>query len=112
MKRVIIDTDPGIDDTAAIFFALTCGALRVEMLTTVFGNATVDKATRNALRILAAAGREDIPVYRGAGRPLLREPRIGSGIHGEDGLGDVYTDEPRAAAREGRAVERMIEHVM
>jgi inosine-uridine nucleoside N-ribohydrolase len=112
MKRVIIDTDPGIDDTAAIFFALTYGKLRVEMLTTVFGNATVDNATRNALRILEAAGREDIPVYRGVGSPLLREPRIGSSIHGDDGLGDVYTDAPRTSAREGRAVERMIEHVM
>jgi len=112
MKRVIIDTDPGIDDTAAIFFALTCGKLRVEMLTTVFGNATVDKATRNALRVLEAAGRSDIPVYRGAGRPLLREPHIGSSIHGDDGLGDVYTDEPRTRAGQGRAVDHIIEHVM
>ena len=61
VKRVIIDTDPGIDDTAAIFFALTCGVLRVEMLTTVFGNATVDNATRNALRILEAAGARGHP---------------------------------------------------
>ena len=112
MKRVIIDTDPGIDDTAAIFWALTCGTLRVEILTTVFGNATLDNATRNALRVLEAAGRSDIPVYRGAGRPLLREPRLGSSIHGGDGLGDVYTDEPRTPAGDGRAVERMIEHVM
>src|SRR5205085_147125 len=56
--------------------------------------------------------REDIPVYRGAGSPLLREPRIGSSIHGDDGLGDVYTDEPRTPTGDGRAVVRMIEHVM
>ena len=112
MKRIIIDTDPGIDDTAAILFALTSGAVRVEMLTTVFGNATIENATRNALRILEAAECDDIPVYRGAGRPLLREPRIGSNVHGSDGLGDVYTDAPRTRVREGRAVERMIEHVM
>lgn len=111
-KRVIIDTDPGIDDTAAIFFLLTSGAARIEMLTTVFGNATVENATRNALRVLEAAGCADIPVYKGAGRPLLSEPRIGSGVHGEDGLGDVYTGEPKAQAADGRAVEKMIEHVM
>ncbi|MCC6174244.1 MAG: nucleoside hydrolase [Chloroflexi bacterium] len=112
MKRVIIDTDPGIDDTAAIFFALTSGALQVEMLTTVFGNTGLENATRNALRILEAAGREDIPVYRGAARPLLREPQIGSSIHGDDGLGNVYSGEPKTRARPGRAVERIIEHVM
>lgn len=112
MRRVIIDTDPGIDDTAAIFFALTSPELRVELLTTVFGNAELEHTTRNALRILEAAGREDIPVYVGAGRPLLREPRYGTLVHGADGLGDVLTDEPKTAPASGRAVEQIVEQVM
>ena len=70
MKRVIIDTDPGIDDAAAIFLALGSPELQVDALTTVFGNTAVEQCTVNALRILEAAGRADIPVYQGSGRPF------------------------------------------
>jgi inosine-uridine nucleoside N-ribohydrolase len=112
VKRVIIDTDPGIDDAAAIFYALTSGALRVEALTTVFGNTRVEHTTPNAVRLLEAAGRADIPVYAGAGKPLLREPFLGTHIHGEDGLGDVLADPPRGAPAEGRAVDQIISRVM
>lgn len=113
MKRVIIDTDPGIDDTAAIFFALTSGALQVEMLTTVFGNVAVEQATRNALTILEVAGRNDIPVYQGAGRPLNGEtPRYAPHIHGANGLGDVAVEPPRGAPSAGRAAERLVEAVL
>ena len=67
--RVIIDTDPGLDDTAAILFTLACPDLvTVEMLTTVFGNTAIEHCTRNALTILDAADRTDIPVYQGAVR--------------------------------------------
>ena len=90
MKRVIIDTDPGIDDAAAIFFALNSPEIRVEALTVVFGNVALDQCAENALRILEAAGREDIPVYKGAGRPFgLGEPDFARYIHGSDGLGDA-----------------------
>ena len=91
MKRVIIDTDPGIDDAAAILFALASPELTVEALTTVFGNGPLEMSTTNARRILQAAGRTEIPVYQGAGRPLLREPNAGWAlhVHGPDGLGDA-----------------------
>ncbi|PKB78678.1 MAG: hypothetical protein BZY88_17205 [SAR202 cluster bacterium Io17-Chloro-G9] len=91
MKRVIIDTDPGIDDAAAILMALACPELSVEALTTVFGNGPVDMCTDNARRILLAAGRSDIPVYKGAGRPLLRDPNNGWAlhVHGPDALGNL-----------------------
>ena len=59
MKRVIIDTDPGIDDAAAIFLALGSPELQVDALTTVFGNTAVEQCTVNALRILEAARRAD-----------------------------------------------------
>ena len=89
MNRVIIDTDPGIDDAAAILMALASPEIEVVALTTIFGNASVEGCTANARRVLAAAGRSDIPVFMGVGKPLLRPPNEGwaSHIHGGDGLG-------------------------
>lgn len=112
MKRVIIDTDPGIDDTAAIFFALSSGKLQVEALTTVFGNVNVEYCTRNALKILEVAGRSDIPVYRGASRPLVREPRFAPHVHGENGLGDILFEPAKAAPASEKAVEAIVSRVM
>ncbi|MFQ6030967.1 MAG: nucleoside hydrolase [Dehalococcoidia bacterium] len=91
MKKVIIDTDPGIDDAAAIFLALASPELSVEALTTIYGNGPVESCTDNALRLLHAAHRRDIPVYPGVGKPLLREPTSGwaSAVHGADALGDI-----------------------
>lgn len=94
MKRILIDTDPGIDDAAAILMALASPELEVVALTTIFGNSSVDVCTANARRVLEAAGRSDIPVYMGAGKPLLRPVNEGwaAHIHGGDGLGDVVSD--------------------
>ncbi len=111
MKRIIIDCDPGVDDAAALLFALASPELNVEAVTTVFGNGPVDACTANALRILAAAGRADIPVYRGAGRPLLREPNPGwaSQVHGTDALGNLAAGpmewDPGRVENESAAVE-------
>ncbi|SVC79935.1 uncharacterized protein METZ01_LOCUS332789, partial [marine metagenome] len=74
MQRIIIDTDPGIDDAAAILMALASPELSVEAVTTIFGNGPVDMCTVNARRVLSSAGRTDIPVYQGAAKPLLRPP--------------------------------------
>ena len=94
MKRVIIDCDPGIDDTAAILLALASPELEVVAVTTTYGNASVETCTANARRVLTAAGRSDIPVFMGAGKPLLRPANEGwaSHIHGGDGLGGVIGD--------------------
>ena len=88
-KRVIIDTDPGVDDCAAILLALASPELQVEALTAIYGNGSMPQCATNALRILAVAGRTDIPVYPGATRPLLRSPNEGwaAHIHGDDALG-------------------------
>lgn len=90
IRRVIIDTDPGVDDTMAIMLALASPELRVEGLTIVFGNVGVEQCARNALAILEVAGRADIPVAVGAGKPLVR-PYHGHGslVHGRDGLGET-----------------------
>ena len=68
-RRVIFDTDPGVDDAMALFFLLQSPELELEAVTTVFGNVDVEQTTRNALILLDVAGRADIPVARGrAGR--------------------------------------------
>ena len=106
MKRLIIDTDPGIDDAAAILMALASQELEVVALTTIFGNSSVEVCTANARRVLAAAGRSDIPVYMGAGKPLLRPANEGwaSHIHGGDGLGGI-AGEDSAPSANGEPVE-------
>lgn len=71
MQKIIIDTDPGIDDAIAILLALSAKQeLEVLALTTVNGNVGLDKVTKNAFRILEIAGRNDIPVYKGSAEPL------------------------------------------
>ena len=88
-KRVIIDTDPGVDDCAAILLALASPELQVDALTVSYGNGSMPQCAANARHILAAAGRADIPVYAGATGPLLRRPTAGwaAHIHGDDALG-------------------------
>lgn len=88
--RLIIDTDPGIDDAMAIFYALAAPELDVIGLTTVFGNHHTDMCTTNALRLLDIAGRPDIPVAQGAARPLAQDYHGPvTFVHGDDGQGNV-----------------------
>lgn len=93
---VIIDTDPGVDDLFAILSALGSRRLRVQAITTVGGNVGLDQVTRNALGILAMAGRPDIPVYPGAAGPLAAPARTASEVHGDDGLQGLQLPEPQA----------------
>jgi len=84
---VILDVDPGHDDAVALMLA--CGAPELEVLavTTVAGNAPLEKTTRNALRTLSLIGRTDVPVAAGASSPLQRSLHTAEDIHGESGLG-------------------------
>lgn len=87
MTPLIIDTDPGIDDAYAI--ALACASPEVDVIgvTTVFGNVGLANTTRNALRVLALCGREDVPVAAGADRPLVHpHAHRARHVHGDDGL--------------------------
>jgi inosine-uridine nucleoside N-ribohydrolase len=113
-RRLIIDTDPGLDDTAALLYTLACADLvRVECLTTVFGNVDVAQTTRNALAVLDVAGRPDIPVYQGAAVPLVRAATFASHIHGNDGLGGLSNQyRPSREASPGIAAERIVEAIM
>src|SRR4051794_21816947 len=92
-RRVIFDTDPGVDDAMAIFLLLQSPEFALEAVTTVFGNVDVEQTTRNALILLDIAGHPDIPVAPGAGRPLMprrqRQPG-GAVVHGDNGLGGAH----------------------
>ncbi len=92
---VMLDVDTGIDDSLAI--ALACMSPEIDLLalTTVAGNTSIDNATRNTLDVLALMGREDVPVYRGASRPLARPLMTAPHVHGGNGLGGALL--PRAA---------------
>jgi len=113
VRRLIVDTDPGIDDTAAFFMAFGSGRVEIEAVTTVFGNSSVENCTRNAITILEAVGRPDIPVYGGAGKPLLREnPGLGALVHGEDGMGEAGLPSPTGAPTPGIAAAEIVRRVM
>ena len=88
-RRVIIDTDPGLDDAVAILFALMSGHFDVLGLTTVAGNIGLERTTANAGGLLAAMGRGDIPVISGASGAMLRDNIDAIVIHGDDGLRGV-----------------------
>lgn len=92
--KVLIDADPGVDDSMAILFALSSPALEVVGITTVFGNTSIDNGTANALTLVDLAG-VTVPVARGAERPLVKEPREPPAfVHGADGLGEVGLQKP------------------
>ena len=98
-KQIIIDTDPGIDDAMAILFALRSPDLEVVGLTTIFGNVRTDLATENALRLVELSGRPEIPVARGAEKPLvLPLENVADFVHGADGLGNTNLPSPGGQA--------------
>ena len=93
--KFIIDTDPGTDDAVAILIALAhFSDEELLALTTVAGNVKVDVGTRNALRILEHANRNNIPVYKGESTPLNRDLLTAEWVHGTDGLNGVGFPEP------------------
>jgi inosine-uridine nucleoside N-ribohydrolase len=112
MHRIILDTDPGIDDALALFFTLASPDTKLEAITTVSGNVHVDLTTRNALSLLEVAGRTDIPVARGSDRPLVRHPVIADLVHGNNGLGNVMLPEPQLQPVTQHAVDLIVEKIM
>ncbi len=112
-RKIIIDTDPGIDDAMAIFFALQSPELDVIGLTTVFGNAYVDTTTANALRLLEIAGRTDIPVAAGAANPIaVTFPGPSPEVHGHDGQGNIDLPPPTTQPIKETAAEFLVEQIM
>jgi inosine-uridine nucleoside N-ribohydrolase len=102
---LIIDSDPGLDDALAIGLALARPEIRVLAVTTVGGNADVRHCTENALRLLHAYGREDIPVAEGAAGPLVGDVVRATEVHGEGGIGTTQLEPATATARPEGAIE-------
>lgn len=111
MKRIpiVIDTDPGQDDAAALWLALAHrDALDLRFVASVAGNVDLDKTTANALRVLDAAVRPDVAVHRGAERPLVYDLETADYISGPDGLAGAGLPMSPRAAQDGHAVDALI----
>jgi inosine-uridine nucleoside N-ribohydrolase len=93
--RVIIDTDPGVDDALALLLAMRSPELKIEAITAVAGNVPLELTLPNALRMVEIAGRTDIPVAAGARTPLVRRLVTAAYAHGENGLGGAVFPEPK-----------------
>jgi purine nucleosidase len=108
--RLLIDTDIGTDDALALLMAFQQPRTKVELLTTVAGNAPLAYTTRNALYVAELCG-SDVPVHAGCARPLLREPGDARHVHGEDGLGDYGFPPPKRGAGQLHAALALIEAI-
>ncbi len=104
-RPIILDCDPGHDDALAIALAVARPELDVLAVTTVAGNAPLDRTTRNALRVLTLLDRTSIPVASGAERPLVRDPWVPVEFHGPSGLDGADLPEPAVGAVSLSALE-------
>lgn len=104
----IVDTDPGVDDAAAIITVVRSGNIELAGLTTVYGNAPVECTTRNALTLVELLG-APLPVYRGVERALLAPPRCAPAIHGADGFGELGLPAPMPRLQECHAVDFILD---
>ncbi|KAK6290112.1 hypothetical protein POUND7_001653 [Theobroma cacao] len=110
--KLIIDTDPGIDDSMAILMAFQSPELEILGLTTIFGNVATEDATCNALLLCEIAGCPDVPVAEGSPEPLKGgRPRIADFVHGSDGLGNIFLPPQKTKKSEKSASEFLVEKV-
>jgi purine nucleosidase len=111
-NRIIIDTDPGVDDALAFLLALASPEIQLEALTTTQGNVTLEKATSNALSVLELARAGHIPVARGSLLPLVQPLRASAAVHGESGIGNSKLPQPQTRPVPAHAVDYLIERVL
>lgn len=111
-KRILFDTDPGIDDSLAILLALASPELSVEGVSTVHGNCSIDQATNNALCVLELAGAGGIPVARGFELPLAQPSLLAPETHGNTGLGYAVLPKARRKPVSQHSVEFLIEKIL
>jgi purine nucleosidase len=111
-KRILFDTDPGIDDACAILLALASPELSLEGLSIVHGNCSVDQATTNALSILELANASHIPVARGCELPLVQPSLLAPETHGNTGLGYAELPEPRTRPIVQHGTDFLIETIL
>ena len=107
-RSFLIDTDTASDDAVALIMALRAPDVDIRALTIVSGNVDVAQGLRNALTTMEFCGRDDVPVYAGADRPLLRSNARADWFHGLDGMGNMNYPPPRARAAGGHAVDALV----
>lgn len=111
-EKLIIDTDPGIDDSMAIMMAFQTPEVEVVGLTTIFGNVSTEDATRNALLLCEIAGCQNVPVAEGSPEPLKGGiPRVADFVHGSDGLGNISLPPPKTKKIDKIASEFLVDKV-
>lgn len=107
--RVVIDCDTGVDDAMAILYGLLHPEIEVVGMTTVWGNTNVEATTANTLRLLELVDQPDIPVARGAAKPLIGElQHVATYVHGVDGQGDTNLPPPTLAPVRETAAELLV----
>ncbi|MFC7394957.1 nucleoside hydrolase [Scopulibacillus cellulosilyticus] len=110
MKKVILDIDTGIDDALALLLAFKSGELDILGITTVSGNVSLDQATLNTKKVLTLLGLDNkVQIFKGADRPLLRQPVYEHEVHGNDGLGGALKDMQVSMPEDDGAVDFIIE---
>ncbi|WP_157155283.1 nucleoside hydrolase [Diaminobutyricimonas sp. LJ205] len=110
--KILLDCDPGHDDAIAMLLAHGNPSVELVAVTTVMGNQTIEKVTRNALSVARVAGITGIPFAAGAHRPLVREIETAPSIHGESGLDGPELPEPALTLDSRHAVDLIIDTVM
>ncbi len=111
-KKILFDTDPGIDDACAILLALASPELSLEGLSVVHGNCSLEQGTTNALSVLELANASHIPVARGCDLPLVQPSLLAPETHGDTGLGYAKLPEPRAKSVSQHGIDLLIETIL
>lgn len=111
-KRIIFDTDPGIDDACAILLALASPEVSVEGLSVVHGNCSLEQATTNALSVLELANAARIPVVKGCELPLVQPSLLAPETHGDTGLGYAKLPSPHTGPVTQHAIDFLIEKIL
>ena len=110
--KIILDCDPGHDDAIALLLAAHHPEIELLAITTVAGNQSVDKTTLNALKVCSLANIRNVPIARGADRPLIRPARHDPNIHGELGMDGPNVPEPDIEPVSQHAVDLLIDLLM
>ena len=108
VMKVILDTDPGIDDALAILLLAASSEVSLEAITVTHGNTSVDKCARNALQLIELAGITSVPVARGASEPIVKTLSVAEETHGDGGLGYALLPEPTLSLSQDNAIDTII----
>ena len=111
-RKILLDCDPGHDDAVAMMLAWGNPSIELLGVTTVGGNQTLDKVTRNALSVATVVGMHDVPIAAGCRLPLVRPVEIAPDVHGDSGLDGVELPEPAVELDPRHGVDLIIETIM